>query len=105
MEDRDVRWQQLYGALLTRLKMFGVNNASGDGDYWLMDDDWGGRHQKIYVTKNGFWSPAVQAAIQDVLKNSFSDWGVFIEFDLGDETPRPGSIIYVDGEAQSRRWE
>ena len=50
MPTREEFWEALYERLHDALSEFGKNDADGDGDYWIVDDDWGGLHHKICVT-------------------------------------------------------
>ena len=104
MSSRDERWEALYDELGAALALFGNNGPSGDGDFWLIDDDWGRQHHKICVTNPKFWSHHVQDIIRAILARSFSDWGVFVVFEDG--SGRPGFIVYEDGVEMepNRRW-
>jgi hypothetical protein len=105
MSCREERWERLYNELLDALAPLGKNDAVGDGDFWLVDDDWGGHHHKICVAKPEFWSCVVEDEIRKVLAGSFQDWGVFVVFECG--VDRPGLIVYADSnviEPDEPRW-
>jgi hypothetical protein len=96
MSSRDQDWEALYRRLLEVLAEFGKNDPSGsEGDYWLIDDDWGGLHHKIEVVSADFWSDAVHQRIRQTLANSFPDWGVFVVFSEKAKGRR-GFIVYAD---------
>lgn len=42
-------WQRSYDAILPVVQKFGRDNAFGEGEFWLVDDDWGGQMHKLYV--------------------------------------------------------
>jgi hypothetical protein len=100
MTSREQRWEALYSRLLHALSEIGENVPSGGGDYWLVDDDWGDRHQKICVTALHFWSDSVRQKVQEVLNEGFSDWGVYVVFEDGSN--RAGLIVYRDNVAQEK---
>jgi hypothetical protein len=93
-QTREERWEALYDRLFDDLAEVGKNDACGDGDYWIVDDDWGGLEQKICVTQPGFWTDAIQARVRRILDEDFRDWGVFVVFEDGSR--RRGLIIYFD---------
>jgi hypothetical protein len=96
MSSREQDWEALYGRLLEVLTEFGKNGPLGaEGDYWLIDDDWGGLHHKIEVVSADFWSDAVHQRIRQTLANSFPDWGVFVVFSEKAKGRR-GFIVYAD---------
>src|SRR5215467_5919029 len=92
---REERWQCLYERLHEALSSLGKNDAFGRGDYWLVDDDWGGQHQKLCITNPRFWSASVRTKIGQVLADSFADWGVYVVFEDGSALPE--LVVYADG--------
>src|SRR5213076_302740 len=93
MTTREEQWLALYNELLSALSRFRENSPSDPrGDYWLVDDDWGGYHHKVCVLDPEFWSSAVEQQIREVLTTSFSDWGVYVVFEDG--SGRLGLIVY-----------
>jgi hypothetical protein len=70
MSSRDQRWTALYQELLELLERFGKDHPSGEGDFWLVDDDWGGQHHKICIANQKFWSDDVKYSIQNILKKN-----------------------------------
>ena len=102
---REQRWVELYEELTSLMSKFGSENASGDGDYWVVDDDWGGRHQKICVTRHGFWSEKIREHVQQLLARSFPDWGIFVVFEPSANEQRDPFVVYADGVAKTPRWE
>ena len=50
------------------LSTLGVENAYGDADYWLVDDDYGDTTHKICVHSKSILKPALITAIQRALK-------------------------------------
>jgi len=105
MASRDREWEDLYDRLYRALAEFGKDHPSGEGDYWIVDDDYGGQHHKICVNNEGFWSPQIEKRVRDILVEGFPHWGVFVVFEKG--PARPGIIVYADGnviEPGEPRW-
>jgi hypothetical protein len=102
MSSRDQRWTALYQELLELLERFGKDHPSGEGDFWLVDDDWGGQHHKICIANQKFWSDDVKYSIQNILKKKYNDWGVFVVYD--DNSKREGFIVYADDITTEPRW-
>jgi hypothetical protein len=103
MPSREEEWEALYSELLTLLAQFGRNDPFGDGDYWLVDDDWGGHRQKVCVSSPTFWSHDVQVAIQELLKRSFTHWGMVVVFEKASGLDRPGLAVYAKRIVHERR--
>ena len=94
MSSRRERWEALYDALLDVLSSLGTNHPDGEGDFWIVDDDWDGNLHKVCITKPDFWSNSVKDVIQKLLATSFSDWGVVVVF--SDGSHRLGLTVYAD---------
>ncbi|ABM93335.1 hypothetical protein [Methylibium petroleiphilum] len=78
MTMRDLNeWSVLYGRLLEELAVHGRNDPFGDGDFYLIDDDYGSKQQKIEVTSSGSFTPALVTGIQRILA-SFPGWEVIV---------------------------
>ena len=105
--DRNVEWAQPCEALVTVSAKHGTNDAFGDGDYWVVDDDWGGYHQKICVTRNGFWTNEIQAVVQRALADNFQNWGLYVVFETStgrSDTEEVPFVLYQDGVSSIARW-
>jgi hypothetical protein len=86
-----VNWETVYAALKSALISFGKDDAFGDGDYWLIDDEWGGQFQKLCVTSCELDSSDLIRALQHCLL-MFADWGVIVVFEDGSGR-RPFSVF------------
>jgi hypothetical protein len=102
MDVRDEEWSELYERLSATLAAQGREDSLGDGDYWLVDDDWGGHHHKICISNPNFYSAQVQCVLQDVLRGGFEHWGIYVVFE--DQSGRAGFIVYCDAVTRERRW-
>jgi hypothetical protein len=96
--ERKKRWDILYEKLSKSLGALGQENAYGDGDFWLVDDDYGDTAHKLCLTKLSFLQPQVIKAIQSSLR-SYPDWRVLIQMEAelnGEQLPPEGLMIYTD---------
>ncbi len=101
MTSREKTWNELYGTLGTILAQYGQSaDYSKDaplaeiGDYWIVDDDWGGCDQKICVISKNFPVEVAVRAIQELLEARFPGWRVFVVFD--DNSQREGLLVYAN---------
>jgi hypothetical protein len=96
--ERRKRWEILYEKLSQSLGALGQENAFGDGDFWIVDDDYGDTAHKLCVTRLSFLRPQVIKAIQSSLR-SYSDWCVLAQMETehnGEKLPPEGLMIYAD---------
>ena len=97
-EKRDEEWDDLYNALSKSLRRFGVENAYGEADYWLVDDDYGDTTHKVCVHRLSFLRKELIVAIQQSIK-SFPNWKVMVQLEMsvdGASTAQEGFLIYPD---------
>lgn len=105
---REAEWASLYTALRSVLVRHGRECPFGEnGDFWLVDDDWGGKLQKVYVFKMRFLAPSLVADIQSLLLNSFREWGVLFALDVknsdGEKSAPEGIIVFAS--SVERHWQ
>lgn len=97
-DERDKAWTILYDILSKSLASLGRENAFGEADYWIVDDDYGDTAHKICVHRLSFLSPQMVSAIQEALK-PYPQWRVLIQLELeldGAPLSPDGIIIYSD---------
>jgi hypothetical protein len=97
-DERDKQWSSLYNDLGKSLALLGSENAFGDADYWIVDDDYGGTTHKLCVHKLAFLKPQLIAAIQQVLKY-YPQWQVMVQLEIQDaavDIPLAGVIVLAD---------
>ena len=98
MTKRDDEWIRLYEDLRRTLNLLGTENAFGEADYWLVDDDYGDTTQKICVHQKSFLKPSLVAAIQKTLQ-LFPHWRVMLQIEFpvaGVADASCGVIIYAN---------
>lgn len=76
----DDEWWTLYRSLGAALSQFGEEDAFGNGDYWVVDDDYGGTSHKVCVSRLAFITPELIAAIQRLLSD-MPHWRVLLQVD------------------------
>ena len=105
LEKRDHEWRELYAALSKALSSLGTENAYGEGDYWLVDDDYGDTAQKVCVHALSFLRPEVIAAIQAPLKR-LPHWRVLVQVDVevGGVPASSGGLV-IDSTAVKQQWD
>lgn len=98
--NRPQRWAQLYQDLRRLLTSRGVESPFGSGDFWIVDDDWGGALQKVYIFRIEFLTAAMVRRIQNLLATGYPEWGVMIQLDIGPENaklcPPEGVVVFSD---------
>lgn len=52
-------WEAIYGLLLAILQRHGVHDPFGDGDFYLVDDDYGSVQHKIECASEAAFTPAL----------------------------------------------
>ena len=106
MTEDDVQqqyWDRLYESLRTVLSARGIESAFGDGDYWLVDDNWGEKLHKVCIFNIAYLTPELISQVQKVLSSSpEKGWGVIFSIDVknqGEPVPMVSSIgitVYED---------
>lgn len=106
MTSRDEEWSSLFEELSTKLAEFGNGKVlENDAEFFLVDDDWGGHHQKLCVIRDSFWAPRVAEAIQGILRQRFPNWGVIVVFEGIAGLTRHNLVIYADGLDTATRFD
>jgi len=87
-QERD--WQTLHDRIDATLQRFGKKDAFRDGDYWLLDEDWGRFQQEVEVQNLDLLEPVVVEELQSHLQG-YPEWQITIRVDvLGKEESWPG---------------
>lgn len=98
MDERDKQWASLYATLRKSLALLGTENAFGEADYWIVDDDYGDTAHKLCVHKLSFLRPQLIAAIQEALK-PYPEWRLLVQMEAkldGSPLPPDGLVIHTD---------
>jgi hypothetical protein len=96
-------WGKLYARIREVIGHYGNSNYIGEGDYWLLDDNWGMTQHKLYVNNLKMLEPVIIKRLQACLAD-YSDWEIVVAVDVpgsGDSWPPMGLIVrpheMVDG--------
>jgi hypothetical protein len=73
---RTQEWSHLYSSLLDLLSARGRFDPYGDGDFLVVDDDWGSYQQKVECTSPALFTPSVFAETQTLLSGYSSSWEI-----------------------------
>jgi hypothetical protein len=102
-EEQGAEWEALYEQLSRALAPFGKSDAFGEGDYWIVDDNYGPPQHKVYFWNLAMLKPEIVDALRASLRE-FPDWEIVVAVDVpvtGDNWPNMGLIIrkneIVDG--------
>jgi hypothetical protein len=75
LSDQNKTWERLYRRICNLLQQFGNEDAFARGDYWVEDENWGHRQQKIYVNNLRLLEPAVVNLLRAQLAD-FPGWEI-----------------------------
>jgi hypothetical protein len=73
---RQQEWKRLYASLEATLSVHGMNDPFGDGDYFLIDDDYGAYQHKIECSKESFFRSGALVDTQELLCKHDGPWEV-----------------------------
>jgi hypothetical protein len=79
----DEEWDLLYEEILLTLSRYGKEL---NVDFWVVDDNYGDRKQKICVLKHDVWHEELTAALTLALSR-FIKWGIIVVFEY-DSSPK-----------------
>ena len=93
--NRDELWSNLYRRIVSVLTKYGKEDACGDGDFWVVDDDYGWRRHSVCIFNLDFFSPRIVGELQQLLAD-IQDWAIVLVLDVpqsGKEWPPMGVTI------------
>jgi|LakMenEpi03Aug12_release.lakeMendotaPanAssembly.Ray.scaffolds.fasta_scaffold3031810_1 hypothetical protein len=73
---RREQWKQLYASLAITLAKYGRHDAFGDGDFFLVDDDYGSYQHKVEYTSDTLLTSGAREAARDLLLDYSELWEV-----------------------------
>jgi hypothetical protein len=97
-EKQVVEWDVLYDRLIAVLAPFGKDDPFGEGEYWILDDNYGHPQHKVYFNKLEMLEPRIVKAIQAVV-GEFPGWDIVVAMDVQSAErgwPEMGLIIRKD---------
>jgi hypothetical protein len=75
-------WQNLHQRLDEYLGARGTSDWQGRGDYFLFDEPSGYADQSLTIYRIEFLTPDLVSGIQEILKDGYADWSVYVVLDL-----------------------
>jgi hypothetical protein len=99
VSSRDEEWRRLYRDIRSVLAKFGTEDAYGEADYWVVDDDYGDTMQKVCVHRESILSPVLIKSLQAALM-TFPVWRVMLQMEFpisGVPYASSGVIVHRDG--------
>lgn len=98
IESQIEEWGKSYSDILHILSKFGIDSCVGEGDFWLLDDNYGSAVHRIYVFNISFLKFPMAQEIMNLLREKYIGWSVMISLDIKDENgeavPPEGIILY-----------
>lgn len=94
-DDDRQEWERLYGELVEFLRPKGRNSAFWEGDFWIVDDDYGNREQIIHLDNLNLLAEQFISDVQEILA-SYPEWIIRIGIISPDlNNPWPSMAIIV----------
>lgn len=93
--DRNELWSCLYRQIRSVMIEYGKEDPCGDGDFWVVDDDYGWRRHTVCIFNLYFFSPSIVSELQKLLAD-VPDWTIALVLDVpqsGHEWPFMGVTI------------
>ena len=88
-ESQAAEWDALYADLRALLATYGHEDAVGNGDFWLVDDNYGTPQHKVCVTRISFITRPLCLEIQRAIRKYSLPWEVLLALDLKDARKDP----------------
>ena len=104
---RDQTWEKLYRQIVELLSHYGVESATGDGEFWVVDDDYGWYRHTVNVFELKMLNATIIGNLCNLLRG-LPKWEIVMALDVpGKENiwPHMGLTIreheIIDGLARS----
>ena len=85
-------WDALYAELGALLDEHGKQNPYGDGDFWVVDDNYGSPQHKVCVTRVSFLTRPVALEVQRILRKYSLAWEVLFSLDKAELRPTANDL-------------
>jgi hypothetical protein len=80
-ETRDRVWEDLYSRIVMLFSQYGHEDPCGDGDFWVVDDNYGWRRRTVNVFALKMLEPKIIARVRELL-TGFPDWEIVLALDV-----------------------
>lgn len=101
-------WKVLYDAVRNVCEKHGNEDCYGNGDYWVVDDDWGGVSQKILVSSASFLTPKlVEELANCIAKTQLYGAQIFVVLELKTNSLKlpPTMGLVIDSGGAIEEWD
>ena len=104
----DEEWKVVYDAIREVCGRHGTEDPYGKGDYWVVDDNWGGVSQKLVVSSPKFLTPKLVAELADCIART-KLYGaqvlVALDFNLPGKKLPPMMGLMIDSQGATEHWD
>ncbi|MES2280546.1 MAG: hypothetical protein V4542_03960 [Pseudomonadota bacterium] len=101
-------WRTLYDAIRVVCAKHGTEDPYGKGDYWVVDDNWGGVSQKLVVSSPSFLTPKLVEELADCISDK-KLYGaqilVALELKTADGRLAPMMGLLIDSQGATEEWD
>ena len=101
-------WKILYDAVREVCARYGKEDPFGKGDFWVIDDDWGGVTQKIAVYSPRFLSPKLVAELSNCIEKTGlygAQIVVALDLEIPNEKLPPMMGLLIDSVGATEEWD
>ena len=81
LSDEHEQWLAIYDRLQGVLSARGESSPFGEGEYWLLDDDWGNREHLLHVFREEFLTSEMVYKLKNILQD-FDGWKLVVAMDV-----------------------
>jgi hypothetical protein len=89
---QDQEWQALYAELAALLERHGKQDPYGEGDFWIVDDNWGSPQHKVCIFRLSFLTRPLALEIQRLIRQYSLPWEVLLSLDNPEHRPTPDDL-------------
>jgi hypothetical protein len=107
-DEQEREWQAIYEGLRALLARHGRDDPYGEGDYWIIDDNWGCCGHKVEVHQPRIVTREVAQGVQNLLRDLPLRNAWYVIFSLAPADPRyrgEAEGIKVTADAIEEHWD
>jgi hypothetical protein len=99
-----MEWEALFAELAGLLEGYGTQDPYGDGDFWIVDDNYGSAQHKVCVTRLMFLTRPVAVEVQRVLRKYSLPWEVLFSLDKAEMRPSEDDLGVLVRKSDSKEY-
>lgn len=82
MQDEQARiWSELYDGILAVMQKYGTEDPCARGDFFVLDDNWGGPEQRVEINTLSLLRPQIVKELQSTLR-AYPGWKIVVAVDV-----------------------